>query len=112
MTIRARNPLSVLALVGSDASYRRAGFVINARLRSLGDSDFDDEVGFADSLRLSLSSIDGAFAEVQISGSVSTPRGPENEVEFQNWRLVESINQVDIGFGASVYLRISVNVIA
>ncbi len=103
MTIRRFNPLAILALTASDASYKKGRIPLGIELRSLADSDFDDEVGFPEVLRLSLSQFDGSFAENRVVEPISTPRGSENVVEFSKWRLVLGIDEQDLGFGASVY---------
>jgi Ca2+-binding RTX toxin-like protein len=105
MLRRRRNPLSILGLVASDASYFEEGQrEIGDLLSSLPDSAPADEHGFPQSLWLSIDRAGNPFTDNRVFVGTSTTHGiSATVINFPNWRVVSFIEGQGTGFGATIY---------
>ncbi|MFO1362566.1 MAG: hypothetical protein U1F45_08825 [Burkholderiales bacterium] len=93
MIVRRRNPLSILGLVASDASYylegtRRRG----DPLESLPDSDPGEEYGFPQALWESIPESGDPFSDNKVFDDAPTPAGgTTTAIEFPAWRVVDFV---------------------
>ncbi|MFO1361054.1 MAG: hypothetical protein U1F45_01060 [Burkholderiales bacterium] len=84
MIVRRRNPLSILGLVASDASYYLEGTRKRGDpLKSLPDSDPGEEYGIPEPLGLSIPTLGDPFTDNRMLVAVPAPAGgTTNVIEF------------------------------
>ncbi len=105
MIVRRRNPLSILGLVASDASYYLEGTRKRGDpLKSLPDSDPGEEYGFPQALWGSIPKLGDPFTNNTVVVDALTPKGgTTTTIEFPAWRVVDFVEGTPLGFGATIF---------
>jgi hypothetical protein len=90
MSDTARNEVSILGLVASDAAYKQSGFATGAVLQSVPDNEPGEDYPFPATVlsRIGEQEIDpSSRLFYQLTTSPGKDGAPIRTVEFQNWHF-------------------------
>jgi Ca2+-binding RTX toxin-like protein len=108
MSDTARNEVSILGLVASDAAYKQSGFAAGAVLQSVPDNEGGEDYPFPATLLSSMGEqgIDPlSRLFYQLTTSPGKDAAPIRTVEFQNWHFNNLVEDPSSGLAFVIYER-------